>query len=190
MPLSSISDVEVAVLTAPFGDEEIRGVVASDGTKCPGSDGFNFVFYKRFWNLLQGDVRIMFNQFYHSATLPRCFSSYFITLILKVPSPSSLGDFRPISLMGSLYKLVAKVLAGRLAPVMDKIISSNQSVFIKGRQLVDGVVAVNEVIDFARKARKECLVFKVDFEKAYDSISWSFLEYMTKRLGFSARWCS
>lgn len=100
-------------------------VLASDGLKCPGPDSFNFAFYKRFWDLLKGEVGVMFNQFYHSVTLPRCFSSYFITLILKLPSPSSLGDFRPISLLGSLYKLVAKVLASRLALVMDKLISSN-----------------------------------------------------------------
>jgi len=111
------------------------------------------------------------------------------SLIPKVPSPSTLGDFRLISLLGSLYKLLAKVLLDGLAPDMDKLISSNQSTFIKGRQLVDGVVAVNEIIDFARKARKDCLIFKVDFEKAYDSVSWSFLEYMMQRLGFSVRWC-
>lgn len=189
VPFSSVLEVESAALTAPFGDEEIREVVSnSDGSKCPGPDGFNFAFYKRFWDLLKGEIGMMFDQFYHTATLPRGFSSYFVTLIPKVHSPSSLGDFRPISLLGSLYKMVAKVLASRLAPIMDKLISSNQSAFIKGRQLVDGVVAVNEIIDFARKARKDCLIFKVDFEKAYDSVSWSFLDYMMRRLGFSVRW--
>ncbi|KEH41038.1 hypothetical protein MTR_1g041135 [Medicago truncatula] len=134
-------EVETAGLTASFWDEEIRGVVlASDGSQCPGPDGFNFAFYKRFWHLLNGEVSMMFNKFYHSSTLSRCFSSYFITLIPKVHSHSSLGDFRPISLLCSL-------LAGRLAPVMDKLISSNQSDFIKGRQLVDGVVALNEIIN-------------------------------------------
>jgi hypothetical protein len=54
---------------------------------------------------------------------------------------------------------------------MDKLISANQSAFIQGRQLVDGVVAVNEIIDLAKKSRKECLIFKVDFEKAYDLVS-------------------
>jgi hypothetical protein len=54
---------------------------------------------------------------------------------------------------------------------MDKLISPNQSTFINGRQLLDGVVAINEIIDQAKKLRKECLIFKVDFEKAYDSVS-------------------
>ncbi|MCI00949.1 LINE-1 reverse transcriptase like, partial [Trifolium medium] len=71
---------------------------------------------------------------------------------------------------------------------MDKLISPNQTTFIQGRQLVGGVVAVNEIIDLAKKFRKECLIFKVDFEKAYDSLSWGFLEYMMRRFGFGLRW--
>ncbi|GAU45140.1 hypothetical protein TSUD_131390 [Trifolium subterraneum] len=64
---------------------------------------------------------------------------------------------------------------------MNSLIAGNQSAFIKGRNLVDGVVIVNEVVDLARRFGKECLIFKVDFEKAYDSVEWVFLEYMLKR---------
>ncbi|MCI29460.1 RNA-directed DNA polymerase (Reverse transcriptase), partial [Trifolium medium] len=60
--------------------------------------------------------------------------------------------------------------------------------FLKGRQLVDGVVAVNEAIDFAKKSGKECMILKVDFEKAYDSVDWGFLDYMLRRFGFSSKW--
>jgi hypothetical protein len=73
---------------------------------------------------------------------------------------------------------------------MDKLISPNQSAFIKGRQLVDGVVAVNEIIDLARKEKRSCLIFKVDFEKTYDSVSWSYLDYMLVRFGFGVKWRS
>jgi hypothetical protein len=104
--------------------------------------------------------------------------SYFLTLIPKVSSPQNLGDFRPISLIGCLYKLVANVLAARLAKVIGELIPNTQSAFIKGRQLVDGVLVVNEVIDYAKKSGKECVIFKVDFEKAYDSVDWGFLDYV------------
>jgi len=57
-----------------------------------------------------------------------------------------------------------------LAGVMDSIISKSQSAFLKGRNLVDGVLVANEMVDFAKKTKKECLVLKVDFEKAYDSV--------------------
>jgi hypothetical protein len=62
-----------------------------------------------------------------------------------------LKDYRPISLLGCLYKLLAKVLARRMAGVMTSIIASNQSGFLKGRNLVDGVMVINELVDYAKK---------------------------------------
>ncbi|RHN54844.1 putative RNA-directed DNA polymerase [Medicago truncatula] len=56
------------------------------------------------------------------------------------------------------------------------------------RNLVDGVAVINEVVDFARRANRECLILKVDFEKAYDTVDWGFLEYMLKRVGFCTKW--
>jgi hypothetical protein len=166
-----ISEGENVMLTAPFCWEEIEGVVMnSDGNKSPGPDGFNFAFLKKFWYLLKGEVRILFDQFFSNANLPKGLLSYSITLIPKVACPSSLGEFRPISLLGCIYKLIAKVLAARLAKVMDSVVASTQSAFVKGRNLVDGVMVVNEVIDFAKKSRRACFVLKVDFEKAYDSV--------------------
>jgi hypothetical protein len=186
-----LTEVENSMLTAPFSLMEIEDVVrCSDGNKSPGPDGFNFAFVKAFWDLLKSEVRILFDQFHGNAIIPKSFLSYFVTLIPKVNSPFALEDFRPISLLGCLYKLVAKVLTDRLAKVMDSLISSNQSAFIKGRHLVDGVLVVNEVVDLAKKTGRECLILKVDFEKAYDSVDWGFLEYMLRRFGFCSKWIS
>ncbi|KAK2423798.1 hypothetical protein QL285_034226 [Trifolium repens] len=113
-----LSDEENALLISPFSLEEIEEVVrCSDGNKCPGPDGFNFAFLKKFWGMLKGDFRIMFDQFHGNSCLPKSLLSYFVTLIPKVSSPSSIPDFRPISLLGCLYKIIAKVLAKRLALV-------------------------------------------------------------------------
>ncbi|MCH82185.1 cysteine-rich receptor-like protein kinase [Trifolium medium] len=90
-------------------------------------------------------------------------------MLIPVGSPLHLGDFQPISLLGSLYKLVAKVLAGRLAVVMDKIISPNQPAYIKGSQLVDGVVAINEIINLAKKSRKRDLVLMQSVRLGFES---------------------
>jgi hypothetical protein len=186
-----LSEEDNNVLIAPFSLEEIEEAVkASDGTKCPGPDGFNFAFIKEFWNLMKHEVRIMFDQFAGIDSIPRCLLSYFLTLIPKVKSPQELGDFRPISLLGCWYKLLSKVLANRLASVIGVLIPKYQSAFLKGRQLVEGVVVVNEVIDYARKTRNNCMIFKVDFEKAYDSVDWNFLDYMLERFGFSSKWRS
>jgi len=97
-------------------------------------------------------------------------NSTFIALIPKVDSPKRLNDFRPISLVGSMYKILAKVLAIRLRVVIGSVISDSQSAFIKGRQILDDILVANEVVDEACKHKKELLLFKLDFEKAYDSI--------------------
>lgn len=67
------------------------------------------------------------------------------------------------------------------------MISYNQLIFLKGRLLVDGVVVVNDVIELGRHAKKVCLIFKVDFEKAYDLVSWIFLDYMLIRFDFNVK---
>jgi hypothetical protein len=138
--------------------------------------------------MLKGEVRILFDQFHGNASLSKSFLSYFVALIPKVRPSFGVTDFRPISLLGCLYKLIAKVLTARLSNVMDSLVNSTQSAFIKGRNLVDGVVVVNEVLDVAKKTGRECMVFKVDFEKAYDSVDWGFLEYMLRRFGFCEKW--
>jgi len=191
VPFSVLSEEENGVLIAPFSLMEIEAVVkASDGNKSSGLDGFNFAFFKEFWYLLKHEIRIMFDQFYANEKIPKSFLSYFVTLIPKVKAPTSLKEFRPISLLGGLYKILSKVLATRLAKVMNSIISGSQSAFLKGRNLVDGVLVVNEVVDLGKKSRRECLILKVDFEKAYDSIDWGFLEYMMRRAGMCDKWVS
>ena len=90
--------------------------------------------------------------------------------------PQSLNDFRPISLVGSLYKILAKLLANRLRQVIGSVISEAQSAFVKNRQILDGILIANEVVDEARKAKKDLMLFKLDFEKAYDSVDWEYLD--------------
>jgi hypothetical protein len=68
--------------------------------------------------------------------------------------------------------------------VMDSLVPKTQSAFIKGRHLVDGVLMVNEVVDWVKHAKKKCVIFKVYFGKAYDSAIWNFLDFMLGRFGF------
>ena len=107
-------------------------------------------------------------EFHRNDRLAKGINSTFITLIPKVDNPHRLNDFRPISLVGSIYKILAKVLANRLRSVIGLVISDAQSAFIKGRQILDGILVANEIVDDARKRHKELLLFKVDFKKAYD----------------------
>ena len=99
-----------------------------------------------------------------------------------------MNDYRPISLIGCIYKIVAKILANRLEKVLPLIIDERQSAFIEGRHLLHSAVIANEVVDEAKKGQKPCIVFKVDYEKAYDSVAWDFLLYMLRRMDFGLKW--
>jgi len=109
---------------------------------------------------------------------------HFICLVPKKENLVKIEEFWPISLIGYIYKIITKLLAARLKKVMDPIISRNQTAFLKGRQILNEPVILNEIIDEAKKKRKPCAIFKIDFKKAYDSVNWEFLEYMLRRMGF------
>ncbi|GAU15385.1 hypothetical protein TSUD_04550 [Trifolium subterraneum] len=94
----------------------------------------------------------------------------------------------PISLVGNLYKILAKVLANRLRLVVGSVISESQSAFVKGRQILDGILIANEVVDEARRSKQDLILFKVDFEKAYDSVDWGYLDFVMGRMGFPTLW--
>ncbi|GJZ95289.1 RNA-directed DNA polymerase, eukaryota, reverse transcriptase zinc-binding domain protein [Tanacetum coccineum] len=97
-------------------------------------------------------------------------------------------DFRPISLIGSIYKIIAKILTNRLVGVLGDIVNEVQSAFISERQILDGPFILNEIMQWCRRRKKQSLIFKVDFEKAYDSVRWDFLDDILVKFGFGIKW--
>ncbi|GJY98762.1 RNA-directed DNA polymerase, eukaryota [Tanacetum coccineum] len=97
---------------------------------------------------------------------------------------------RPISLIGSVYKVVTKVLANRLAPVIADLISDTQSAFVAGRQILDGPFILDEILHWCKRKNKKAMFFKVDFAKAYDSVRWDYLLEVLEAFGFGRTWCN
>ena len=126
--------------------------------------------------------------FYASGSFNKNFNVSFITLVTKCCGPSKLSDFRPISLVSSIYKILSKVLANRLKKVMSFIIGLFQFSFIKGRQILDCSIITNEIVDWLRKSNSGGLLFKVDFEKAFNSVNWVYLDFIMSLMGFSSKW--
>ncbi|GKV27064.1 hypothetical protein SLEP1_g36275 [Rubroshorea leprosula] len=184
-----LSPNSAAMLVDNFTEEEVKKVVWDCGvTKAPGLDGFNFRFIREMWEVLKEDIMGIIQEFHENGKLVRGLNESFIVLIPKKENPLELEDFRPISLIGAIYKILTKILSNRLSQVMQEIIGEQQIAFVKGRQLIDGVVVANEVIDEVHRKRKSSFVFKIDFEKAFDKVSWKFLDYMLERMGFDSEW--
>jgi hypothetical protein len=112
----------------------------------------------------------------------------YITLIPKKADPISAGDYRPISLIHSFAKLSTKVLANRLAPLLNKLVEANQSAFIRGRSIHDNYMLVQHSIKSLHRRKVASLFLKLDLTKAFDSFSWAFLLEVLSYLGFGNRW--
>ena len=90
-----------------------------------------------------------------------------------------LRDFGPISQVGCIYKLLAKILTNRLKSALLIIIGPFQEAFVQGRQIHDRVLIANKLIDSRKKKKKAGVIFKVDIEKAYDHVEWSLVDYIS-----------
>ncbi|XP_057513881.1 uncharacterized protein LOC130795689 [Actinidia eriantha] len=113
---------------------------------------------------------------------------------IKEPSEKGwfLSQFRPISLCNVALKIITKVLTWRLKPLINRLVSPNQVSFIPGRNASDNVIIAQEMIHTIKrlKGKRKGMVIKVDLEKAYDKVNWSFLEHVLKDIGFSRKWVS
>ncbi|GJV94325.1 RNA-directed DNA polymerase, eukaryota, reverse transcriptase zinc-binding domain protein [Tanacetum coccineum] len=113
-------------------------------------------------------------EFFKMADIPNRMQSSFITLIPKIESPLVVNDFRPISLMGILYKIIAKIISCRIALIIADIVNPVQFAFIKNRQILDGPMILNEVVHTLKRKKKKAMIFKVDITKAYDTLNEMF----------------
>ena len=180
---------EAEMLEAPFCEDEVlTALMEMNGDKAPGPDGFSVFFWQCCWDFVKEEILEFFKEFHDQNTFLKSINNTFLVLIPKKGGAEEFGDFRPISLLGGLYKMLAKVLANRLKKVIDKVVSHDQNAFVKGRQILDASLIANEVIDNWKKKGDTGVICKLDIEKAYDSINWQFLLKVMEKMGFGAKW--
>ena len=156
--------------------------------KNPRPDGFTIAVFQDCWDVIKEDLVRVFDEFHRSGIINQSTNASFIVLLPKKSMAKKISDYRPISLITSLYKIIAKVLAGRLRGILHETIHSTQGAFVQGRQILDAVLIANEIVDEKKRSGEEGVVFKIDFEKAYDHVSWDFLDHVMEKKGFNPKW--
>ncbi|CAA7042887.1 unnamed protein product [Microthlaspi erraticum] len=141
-------------LTRPVTIPEIEEAVFAIGPhRAPGPDGFSGAFFHQFWGSIKQTIIKEIQLFFECGILDPIHNQTNICLIPKVSPPSSMTDFRPISLCNVSYKIISKILVGRLKRHLSGIISENQATFIPGRMITDNVIIAHEMY-YALKSRK------------------------------------
>jgi hypothetical protein len=177
------------MLEAKFTKEEVKKAVFesySDGE--PGPDGLSFMFYQSFWDVIKRDILEVFEDFHKGELDIYRLNFALITIIPKENEARTMNKFRPISLLNCSYKIFTKVLTSRIGGVIDRLISSNQTTFIKGRFILESVVTAHETLHSVYHGKEKGFVLKLDYEKAYDKVNWQFLLEVLRKSGFADKW--
>ena len=144
--------------------------------KSPGLDGFTVEFFKFFWTDIGHFILQSLNYGYRNGSLSITQKQGVITCIPKQnKSRINLKNWRPISLLNVIYKLASAVISNRLKKVLDNIINENQKGFIAGRFLGENVRLIYDVLFESKKQNLPGLLLSIDFEKAFDTVSWKFI---------------
>ena len=104
-----------------------------NGDKAPGPDGFTMAFWQYCLDFVKEEIMDLFKEFFDKKSFAKSLNTTFLVLIPKKGGAKDLGNFRSISLLRGLYKLLAKVLANRLKKVLDNVVSADQNAFVRGR---------------------------------------------------------
>jgi hypothetical protein len=181
-------------LSKPYTVDEISDTLFQIGPmKAPGPDGYPACFFQRNWPFMKEDIVRAVQLFFETGIMKEGINDTSIVLIPKVSYPESLKVFRPISLCNVIYKVVSKCMVNRLRPLLDDIISPNQSAFIPGRLITDNALIAFEclhAISSNAGERNNFCAYKLDLTKAYDRVDWRYLNNVLLKLGFHSTWVS
>eukprot|EP00253_Pinus_taeda_P027771 PITA_27771 len=180
-----VEEEEAGRLMEVVSKEEVEHIIKSMAKdKSPGPDGWTIELFNHFFDLIGDELSEVVEESRRKGEMYPPFNATFIALIPKKEDPDSFEDFRPISLCNCVYKIIAKIIAMRLKPILSKNISSEQFGFLDGRQIHEAIGIAQETLHSIRQTIKKGAVIKIDLSKAYDRICWTYLRMLLTHLGF------
>jgi hypothetical protein len=186
---SLVTPEQNAALLRPITIEEVdQALQETPKGKAPGPDGFTSDFFHHCWPLIRTEVWEILEDSRATGQILQALNATFITLVPKEGQAHHPKQFRPIALCNVIYKLLTKVIARRLKPILPTIISPEQSGYVEGRQILDNIILAHEVIHSLQKTKTPGMLLKLDLSKAFDKISWEYMQAMLLAFGFDQGW--
>nr|GEV31559.1 hypothetical protein [Tanacetum cinerariifolium]GEV60443.1 hypothetical protein [Tanacetum cinerariifolium] len=183
----SVGDAESMVRDVT--NDEIKEALFSLGVnKALGPDGFSAAFFKETWDIISDDVCKAIKEFFTNGILLKELNHTITALIPKVAAPLRVNDFRLISCCNFLFKCISKIISNRIKGSLADLVSPNQSAFVPGRRILDNILLTQELMYnyHVDRGPARC-AFKVDIQKAYDTMDWDFLKNILIGFGFHMR---
>ena len=181
-----LSEEKAARCEGVITEGEIEAALKSMSTSTsPGPDGFTVPFFRMFWDDLKHLLVSVFTEMYETGIMPNLYKQSVTILIPKKGKDlTKIDSMRPINLLNVVYKILTKALSGRLAIVIQEIINEDQTGFIKGRYIGENVRLIIDIIRRSKARNTPGLLLFCDWQKAYDSVNWTYLKEAFKRFGF------
>ncbi|GJV00076.1 protein LAZ1 [Tanacetum coccineum] len=172
-----VSETLNANMLRSVTNEEIKKAMFDIGDdKAPGPDGYTTTFFKRDWDMIGLDVCNAIHDFFDNRQILKEINHTFLALIPKVTTPLRVNDYRPISCCNILYKCISKIITNQIIEGIKEVVSENQSAFVPGRRISDNILITQELmLNYHRNRGPPRCAFKVDIQKAYDTVDWRFL---------------
>lgn len=173
-------------LSAPYSDEELHAALKSLPVgSSPGNDGLSLSFYLEFWPMLGGPLTSLLNATLDGRRLPvDLLAARVIPFPKTTDTAPRASQFRPISLLGTDYKIMSKAVTRRILKVMPSLCHPTQTGFIPGRSILHNVSSNRDCIEFHRDKPSSSVIAFLDFEKAFDRVSWHFRDRVMAKMGF------
>ena len=181
----TLSEEEAILCEGLITEEECRNAIFSmKNNKSPGSDGLSSEFYKCFWDDIKTLVVDSANYGFEKQELSESQKLAILTLLYKKGDKQCLDNWRPISLLNTDYKIIAKILCTRLKRVVNKLISYGQTGYLKQRSAMQNLRLVQDIIDYCEQNDIQGILLFLDFKKAFDCVDHNFLFHALRLFNF------